>query len=98
MLIKCSEIGVLTAQEMDRALTVREHVRVFLHRVFCPPCRAYRRQLIALRQRARDIGASFESQAGAGTIDGAHRGDSGARLNDEARARLRERLKNPPSE
>lgn len=79
-MIDCREASTLTSAELDRPLTTGERVSLTLHRFFCAPCRAYRKQIAALRRlttRLRDA----EPRSGDDELD------------DDARARIRERLR-----
>jgi hypothetical protein len=80
-MIDCREATGLALAEMDRCIGPWARLRLWLHRLVCAPCRYYRRQLAALRQCA-------------GTL--ADGGDRPPQLSAAARARLRERLRDPP--
>lgn len=78
-MIDCREASTLTSAELDRPLTSRERIRLALHRLFCAPCRAYRAQIAAMRSLATRL-RDPEPPAGNG-------------LADDARDRIRERLR-----
>lgn len=79
MIVDCREATELTSAELDRPLTFRERARLTAHRIFCAPCRAYRRQLETLRGLATRLS------------DAPPAGEE--KLPDDARARIRERLR-----
>lgn len=76
-MVDCREASALTSAEFDRKLSFNERLRLGIHRLLCGPCRLYRRQMALLRARA---GLLAETQA-TSTLD------------DEARARIRARLR-----
>ncbi|MEQ8662462.1 MAG: hypothetical protein RLW62_16730 [Gammaproteobacteria bacterium] len=84
-MIDCRRAAELTSHEHDRPLARGERVALWLHRLFCPPCRLYQRQLEALQRLARRYGA----------VGGADTPGERAtpRLDDAARARLRAGLR-----
>lgn len=84
MMIDCREAAVLSSAELDRRLRRGERFSLWLHRLVCPACRLYKRQLEAMRRVARRFG---EAPADSGVAS------PPARLDDAARARLRERLR-----
>lgn len=57
-LVDCREATQLTSAEFDRPLTLRERLRLNVHRLVCGPCRLYRRQLALLRRQASRLTAS----------------------------------------
>lgn len=77
-LIDCREASQLTSAELDRPLTLRDRIRLGLHRLMCAPCRLYRRQLELLRRQAAKLPAAASD----------HRLDATAR--ERIRARLRD--------
>ncbi len=81
-MIDCSEATRLTAATPERPLSLGERIGLALHRLLCPPCRFYRRQLEAMRRAARDLEA----------------GAPDAGLGDDARARIREKLRRAQKE
>ncbi|MGE3772295.1 MAG: hypothetical protein AB7I32_05180 [Gammaproteobacteria bacterium] len=48
-MLNCREAVALAHAEEDRLLTLRERVGLALHRLYCAPCRLYRRQLDLMR-------------------------------------------------
>lgn len=77
-LVDCREATQLTSAEFDRPLTLRERVRLNVHRLVCGPCRLYRRQLALLRRQAARLTASSPD----------------VRLDERARDRIRAHLRN----
>lgn len=60
-MLKCREAVALAHAEDDRVLTRRERLGLAFHRLYCAPCRLYRRQLDLMRatlQRLRDTPAA----------------------------------------
>lgn len=76
-LVDCREATQLTSAALDRPLTLRERVRLSVHRLLCAPCRLYRRQLDLLRSQAGKLDASAPDM----------------RLNQHARERIRTHLR-----
>ena len=52
----CERAAELTSVSYDRRLSPAEYIGLWLHRALCGPCRAYRRQMLRLRARARELG------------------------------------------
>lgn len=48
-MLSCREAVALAHAEEDRPLTRRERLGLALHRLYCAPCRLYRRQLDLMR-------------------------------------------------
>ncbi|HMM76934.1 MAG TPA: zf-HC2 domain-containing protein [Gammaproteobacteria bacterium] len=48
-MLNCREAVALAHAEEDRLLTWRERLGLALHRLYCAPCRLYRRQLDLMR-------------------------------------------------
>ena len=82
-MIDCREAAVLSSAELDRRLQRGERVSLWLHRLVCPACRLYKRQLEAMRRVARRFGETPAAGGAAPPV----------RLDDAARSRLRERLR-----
>ncbi len=83
-MIDCREAAVLSSAELDRPLRRGERLSLWLHRLVCPACRLYKRQLEAMRRVARRFGdASAEPGAAPPPV----------RLDAAARERLRQRLR-----
>ena len=51
--LTCREAARLAANAMDRSLTFRERVKLFMHGLLCSYCRNYRRHLRFLRKWVR---------------------------------------------
>ena len=54
--LTCREATRLSANAMDRSLTFRERVKLFMHGLLCGYCRNYMRQLRFLRKQLRRMG------------------------------------------
>jgi hypothetical protein len=76
----CRDFIQLASERQDRALTVREKARYWLHRVICSICRKQER-------RTQQLGRLADS-----VVERAGR-DAGIKLPEEARNRLLERLR-----
>ena len=79
----CERASELTSASDDRKLSASEFLGLWIHRALCPPCRAYRRQMIKLRERTRELGEAPPR---------------GVALDETAKDRIRERLaaRKPP--
>ena len=77
--VDCREASLLATLAYERPLSLRERLRLGIHRLFCAPCRLYKRQLVLLRARLGRLGPQV--------------GDDDARLDTSARERIRERLR-----
>lgn len=77
--VNCEEATTLALAGCDRPLGRGERLRLALHRLFCAPCRVYKRQLAQLR--------AFSARLNHEPAAGAHA------LPDDARARLAARLR-----
>ncbi|MEQ8231815.1 MAG: hypothetical protein RLW61_08645 [Gammaproteobacteria bacterium] len=84
-MIDCREASELTSRELDRRLGRRQRVALWLHRLLCPACRFYRRQLDSIRRVSSRLGTAAP---GADEAAG-----STPRLDAAARERLRARLR-----
>lgn len=73
----CERASELTSASYDRRLSAAEFISLWVHRALCGPCRAYRRQMLRLRARARELG---DTPAPGPTLD------------TRAKDRIRERL------
>jgi hypothetical protein len=51
----CEQASTVASAAFDRRLTVSEFIGLWIHRALCGPCRIYRKQLLAMRQRARTL-------------------------------------------
>jgi len=74
----CERASEITSASLDRRLTPTEFIGLWIHRAVCGPCRVYRRQMLMLRERVRNL----ENEPA---------GD--ARLETSAKDRIRERLR-----
>lgn len=79
-MIDCREATHLNAARFERPLHWRQRIALGLHLLLCPPCRFYRRQMLVLRRAARRLAGEDAS-------------GSAVRLADDARERLRRRLR-----
>lgn len=77
--VDCHEASVLATAAYERPLTLRERLRLALHRLFCGPCRLYKRQLRLLRAQLARLGPTV--------------GNDDAQLDTSARERIRARLR-----
>jgi hypothetical protein len=84
-MVNCDKASTLTSASLDRRLTLREFVGLWVHRAVCGPCRAYRKQLLLMRRRARRLGGA---PVAAAPMDDAAK--------DRIRARLRATSESPP--
>lgn len=57
-MVSCDKASTLTSASLDRRLTLREFIGLWVHRAVRGPCRAYRKQLLLMRRRARALGAT----------------------------------------
>ena len=55
-MVSCEKASNVASAAFDRRLTVAEFVGLWVHRALCGPCRIYRKQLLAIRERARVLG------------------------------------------
>jgi predicted anti-sigma-YlaC factor YlaD len=81
-MLTCKEVSRLVSDSLDRRLPFGQRVGVRLHLLMCNMCRAYRRQILILRDVIH-LYARDEAQAG--------RPDT--QLSDEARTRIRKTLR-----
>ena len=72
----CKAASELTSINQDRALSIKERVSLFIHRMICAPCRAYKKQMHLLQ---RELGKVSEEDKPANVS-----------LNDDARRRILE--------
>lgn len=78
----CEEITKIVSASFDRPLTVKERLQKRLHFLFCAFCRRYGRQIKVLRDFTR---------SGANAVEEGRVPEG--RLSDEARARLKQQLR-----
>ena len=76
-MVNCDKASTLTSASLDRRLTFREIIGLWVHRAVCGPCRAYRKQLLLMRRRARALG---ETPSAAAPMDDAAKDRIRARL------------------
>jgi len=82
--VSCEEATTLALAGCDRTLRRGERLRLALHRLFCTPCRIYRRQLTQLRAFSARLNGQPPAPEQA--------------LPDDARARLAARLRSAAGE
>jgi hypothetical protein len=80
MVMSCKRAAELTSRELDVPLRVYQRLALCLHRVLCPACRRFRRQLAELHRAI----AQFLKSAGA---------PSAVRLSAVARGRIHQALR-----
>ncbi|HMO15898.1 MAG TPA: hypothetical protein PKD64_17885 [Pirellulaceae bacterium] len=54
-MLNCKETTKLISDSLDRKLTFRERMGLWLHMMMCSLCRRFRSNIIALRRRLRAI-------------------------------------------
>ncbi len=81
----CEQASTVASAAFDRRLSVSEFIGLWIHRALCGPCRIYRKQLLAMRRRARVL--TEESPTTAPMDDAAK---------DRIRARLQGETSNSP--
>lgn len=54
-MLSCEKASTVASTALDRRLTVAEFIGLWLHRAICGPCRIYRKQLLVMRARARQL-------------------------------------------
>lgn len=58
MMISCKKAAELTCQSLDRTLSLRERIQLWMHLAMCSACNAFRKQSIELdrliKQRFRE--------------------------------------------
>lgn len=75
----CQEVSRLTLAAEDRRLSLWERFGVTVHRMICAPCRYYRRQIESMARASKRLGeVQQHSELG---------------LESDAKARIRERLR-----
>lgn len=79
-MLSCKGASTLSSEKLDRNLTFRERMALGMHLFVCRMCRRYKNQINFLRVASR----RFDE-----------RSPDSHRLTEEAKARMRERLKNP---
>ena len=76
----CEQASTVASAAFDRRLTVSEFIGLWIHRALCAPCRIYRKQLIAMRQRASTLAEEAPTDA---PMDGSAKDRIRARLQGE---------------
>jgi|ETNmetMinimDraft_35_1059890.scaffolds.fasta_scaffold221887_1 Holliday junction resolvasome RuvABC endonuclease subunit len=79
-MLNCEKASTMASAALDRKLTVAEFIGLWIHHAVCGPCRAYRKQLHAMRRYAQRL---REERTAGPRIDSAAK--------DRIRARLREK-------
>jgi hypothetical protein len=87
-MLSCEEITRLYSESLERKLPFRQRLEVRLHMLMCRYCSRFRRQIVFLRNLARNAG----SRAGGPAAEGFEKEG----LSDEARQRIKETLKRQP--
>jgi hypothetical protein len=77
--VDCYEASQLATLTYERPLSLNERLRLGIHRLFCGPCRAYKRQLQLLQAQIARLGPTPAADD--------------TRLGDAARERIRARLR-----
>jgi hypothetical protein len=80
----CAHVTRLLSQSQDRPLTLAERLKLRLHFLICVWCDRYARHLAFLRRAAPQCTEHLQEVPGGG-------------LSEEARRRLKERLRHPPA-
>ena len=78
----CREVSQLVSESLDRRLSWRERISVWMHVGMCSLCRTYRRQVLRLNRLVR---GAFRQGAPPGAVS-----DDG--LSDEAKQDIKSRL------
>ena len=60
-MLSCKEVSYLASQKLDQNLTRWERVGLFFHLSMCGVCRGYGRDLMAIREKLRAMGATEET-------------------------------------
>ena len=61
-MFSCKDVTELTSEAFDRKLTFAERIQLTIHRMICPPCRTYKRQMNLLKENLDRLpGQSNES-------------------------------------
>lgn len=86
-MLSCKEISKLVSQSMDRELTWRERMNVWMHLKMCRLCAAFRRDVLSLRKRIRQQAISIEDVASVHEV----------KLSAEAAERIRQAIQSQSS-
>ena len=84
-MLSCKDVTKLVSESMDRSLPLGKRVGVRFHLLICRFCERYRRQLLLIRETARNL-------AHAGEMPGEPFPET---LSPEARERIRKSLGSP---
>ena len=84
-MLSCKDVTRLLSESMDRSLPLGKRVGVRFHLLICRFCARYERQLLQIRETVRRLVGTEETDGG----------PLGEPLSEEARARIRESLRNP---
>lgn len=63
-MLNCHKATELMSASQERPLTVRERLRLKLHRAICSGCRQFSRQLGFVRKAAREYGKGEDQRRG----------------------------------
>ena len=80
-MFRCRDISEKISKSMDTALPVRYRIAVWLHLRMCRYCTRFRQQLILLRAAGRSMRNGYSEE------------DAAETLSEEAKARIREKLR-----
>lgn len=83
-MLSCKNANLMVSVSLDRTLSVRERLGVKLHLLMCSACQRVVAQMKLLRAAARRFGSAEEAESNF----------EHEMLSKEARARIRERLRN----
>jgi hypothetical protein len=86
MTTSCKKAAQLVSASMDRRLSTRERLSLGFHLLLCGMCRAYRRQLMLIRELLRD---QMELGPSGDDVDA-------MRLSPQAKRRIGRALRNQP--
>ena len=86
-MLSCKEVSRLVSESLDRKLPWRQRIGVWLHLMMCRLCFGFRKDMLRLREAARQHAEAVEDDAD----------ESQATLSDEARQRIQKALQDHPS-
>jgi hypothetical protein len=84
-MLSCKDVTQLLSESMDTSLPIGKRIGMRLHLLMCKFCSRYERQLLLIRETVRRIVATEEKPGE----------PSGETLSEEAKARIRNSLRNP---
>ena len=80
-MLTCQDVSRLVSDSLDRRLTLRQRLQLRMHLLMCGLCSRFRRQMLFLKDAARQYLASGEDT------------DLGTGLSPEVRERLKQALR-----